>query len=306
VLASPRADLFRLLGDEDRLRLLALCSEEELTVGELAALLHAPQPQITKKSQPLREAGLLATRRDGTRTLLRLIDSHDVVVESAVAEGHKLCTKDGSLARIASVVAQREEASRKFFEETAPADPAPRSELAPWLPILAPLLPRTELAVDLGTGEGTLLPLLSPIYGRVVAVDRSPARLARCAAMIAERGLPNVRLHEGDADDATLLQDVSQRGGADLVVMARVLHHAARPQDAIAAAARLVRSSGHLVIVDYLPHDDESMREQGDVWLGFEPQKLRGWMTSLDVVAAHPLSISHRPALQIIVGRKSK
>jgi ArsR family transcriptional regulator len=308
VLAAPRADLFRLLGDEDRLRLLALCSEEELTVGELAALLHESQPQITKKSQPLREAGLLATRRDGTRTLLRLIDSHDVVVESAVAEGHKLCTKDGSLARIASVVAQREEASRKFFEETGPPnDPAPRTEVSPWLPIIAPLLPRTELAVDLGTGEGTLLPLLSPIYGRVVAVDRSPARLARCAAMIAERGLPNVRLHEGDADDATLLQDISQRGGADLVVMARVLHHAARPQDAIAAAARLVRATGHLVIVDYLPHDDESMREQGDVWLGFEPQKLRGWMASvLDVVAAHPLSISHKPALQIIVGRKPK
>ena len=30
---SVRADLFRLLGDEDRLRLLALCTEEELTVG---------------------------------------------------------------------------------------------------------------------------------------------------------------------------------------------------------------------------------------------------------------------------------
>ena len=30
---SPRAELFRLLGDEDRLRLLALCAAEELTVG---------------------------------------------------------------------------------------------------------------------------------------------------------------------------------------------------------------------------------------------------------------------------------
>jgi DNA-binding transcriptional ArsR family regulator len=37
--AEPTADLFRLLGDEDRLRLLALCAAEELTVGELADLL---------------------------------------------------------------------------------------------------------------------------------------------------------------------------------------------------------------------------------------------------------------------------
>src|SRR6185503_16229593 len=132
-------------------------------------------------------------------------------------------------------IAQREEASRRFFDDAPPVDIAP-SELAAWLPILAPLLPRTEIAVDIGTGEGTLLPLLSPLYDRVVAVDRSAARLARCAAKIAEWRLPNVRLHEGDVDDPNLVQDITTRGGADLVVMARVLHHAARPQDAIAAA----------------------------------------------------------------------
>src|SRR3569623_746956 len=59
---SVRADLFRLLGDEDRLRLLALCAEEELTVGELAQLLGESQPQITKKTQPLREAAVLGAQ----------------------------------------------------------------------------------------------------------------------------------------------------------------------------------------------------------------------------------------------------
>ena len=34
---GPRSELFKLLGDDDRLRLLALCAEEELTVGELVA-----------------------------------------------------------------------------------------------------------------------------------------------------------------------------------------------------------------------------------------------------------------------------
>jgi hypothetical protein len=36
--------------------------------------------------------------------------------------------------------------------------------------------------VDVGAGEGTFLPLLSPLYERVFALDRSRARLARCAA----------------------------------------------------------------------------------------------------------------------------
>ena len=110
---ASRASLFRLLGDEDRLRLLALCSEEELTVSELATLLAESQPQVTKKTQPLREAGLLTARRDGTRTLLRTEsrDSAEPIMAAAMSEGRTLCARDGSLARIATVVAQREELS---------------------------------------------------------------------------------------------------------------------------------------------------------------------------------------------------
>lgn len=304
---AARADLFRLLGDEDRLRLLALCAEEELTVGELAVLLGESQPQVTKKSQALRDAGLIVARRDGTRTLLRAHATADVVVDAALTEGKSICARDGSLARVAHVVAQREEPSRRFFDAGPHAEPppAPGAELLGLLPIFAPMLPGAALAVDVGTGDGPLLPLLSPLYDRVIAVDRSPARLARCAARIAALGLPNVRLREGDVDDADLAVEVSQRGGADLVLLARVLHHAARPDDAVVAAARLLRRGGHLIIVDYLPHADEAMREQGDVWLGFEPARLRACLVGadLELVALAPLLTSDRPALQVAIGR---
>jgi SAM-dependent methyltransferase len=313
-MSAPRVDLFRLLGDEDRLRLLALCAEEELTVGELASLLGESQPQITKKSQPLREVGLLSARRDGTRTLLRSHLDPDVIIDAALAEGRVLCSKDGSLAKVAAIVAAREELSRRFFDGIGLADApvetdgAPRAdaELLGWLPLFAPLLPGRALAIDVGTGEGTLLPLLSPLYERVIAVDRSPARLARCAARISSLGLPNVRLREGDVEDAGLAEEIGQRGGADLVVMARVLHHAAQPQNWIAAATRLLRPGGHLIVVDYLPHDDESMREQGDVWLGFEPAKLRTWFASaaLAAITVSPLSSPQRPLLQLAAGQK--
>lgn len=288
--------------------MLALCAEEELTVGELATLLGESQPQITKKSQPLREVGLLAARRDGTRTLLRSSIHVDPVLSVALEEGRSLCTKDGSLARVASIVASREELSRRFFDESDQPPAPSESDLRAWLPIIAPLLPGRALAIDVGTGEGTLLPLLSPLYDRVVAVDRSPARLARCAARIAAWGLPNVRLREGDVDDADLVEEIAARGGADLVVMARVLHFAARPKDAIVAATRLVRPGGHLVVVDHLPHDDEALREQGHVWLGFEPAKLRGYLETahLDVLAVDPIPSAHSAhPLQLAVGRRT-
>jgi ArsR family transcriptional regulator len=312
-----RVDLFRLLGDADRLRLLALCAEEELTVGELAALIGESQPQVTKKTQPLREAGLLVARRDGTRTLLRAPAGGDVLVGAALDEGRALCARDGSLARVAAVIAQREELARRVFADAAApaAEPAPAPAgadpaLRGWLPLLAPLLPRAVLAVDAGTGDGALLPLLSALYERVVGVDRSPARLARCAARIAAWGLPNVRLREGDVDDATLAQEIDERGGADLVTLARVLRYAARPQDVVAAAARLVRPGGHLALVDFLPHDDEARREHGDVWLGFEPGKLGAFLagSGLEAVAQHPFPGSvpggQHPPLQLAIGRR--
>jgi len=165
-------------------------------------------------------------------------------------------------------------------------------------------LPGRALAVDVGTGEGTLLPLLSPLFERVVAIDRSPARLAQCAARIARWGLPNVRLREGTIEDAAIAEELS--GRADLVVMARVLVHAARPQDVIASATRLLRPGGHVAIIDYLPHDDESLREQGHVWLGFEPAKLRAWLEAahLQPIAVHPFPT--QPSLQLAVGQKKE
>jgi SAM-dependent methyltransferase len=310
---AARADLFRLLGDEDRLRLLALCDADELTVGELAQLLGESQPQITRKTQPLRDAGLLHERRDGTRILLRTEGRRDAVVTAALEAGRSLCLADGQLAKVPAIVAEREEASRKFFAEakagTLPAaaescDEALRA-LVPLTSLLTPLLPGHALAVDLGTGEGALLPLLSPLYDRVIAVDRSAARLARAAERIRSLGLPNVRLREATVDDTDLAREAARAGGADLVTLVRVLHHAARPQDVVASATRLLRPGGHLVVVDHLPHNDERMREQGHVWLGFDPAKLRQLIADAGLTEIAPVSFrSHEhPPLQLAVGR---
>jgi ArsR family transcriptional regulator len=294
--APSAAELFRVLGDDDRLRLLALCAADELTVGELAELTRDSQSQVSRKCQPLRAAGLLHARREGTRTLLSAASvaagSLDApVVEAALREGRRLCVADGSLSRVPLVVAAREDVSRRFFEGAAAAEAGPVSEAD--LPhafagVIAPLLPGRALAVDVGAGEGAFLPLLSPLYERVFALDRSRARLARCAARVARLGLPNVRQLEGSVDDPAVMDEVQRRGGADLVLVARVLHHAARPAEMLAACARLLRRGGHLVVLDYAPHDDESMRAaQADVWLGFAPAQLETWLAAAGLVGVH-------------------
>src|SRR3954465_3583476 len=69
---DARWQLYRLLSDPFRLRLLALAAEEELALGELADLLGESQPNLSRHAAPLRQAGLLSERRQGTRTLVRL------------------------------------------------------------------------------------------------------------------------------------------------------------------------------------------------------------------------------------------
>src|ERR671923_181114 len=67
----------------------------------------------------------------------------------------------------------------------------------------------------------------------------------------------------------------SAGNGADAVFASRLLHHAPRAAVFMKQLADLVRPGGALVVIDYARHDDESMRDQADVWLGFEPAELK-------------------------------
>jgi ArsR family transcriptional regulator len=62
---------------------------------------------------------------------------------------------------------------------------------------------------------------------------------------------------------------------ADAVFASRLVHHAPRPDRFVKQLADLLAVGGSLVVLEYAPHEDESMREQADVWLGFDAAQLR-------------------------------
>jgi ArsR family transcriptional regulator len=291
---EARWQLYRLLGEPFRLRLLALAAEEELALGELAELLDESQPNVSRHAGPLRQAGLLAERRHGTRTFVRLSDgtAEDPVVADALSLGRALCEDEGRLVRIPEIVRRRDARTREFFARpTAPSEPtALAAELPAYLQALRELVPARDLAVDAGTGEGVLLDALSPIFRRVIAVDRSDAQLERAAERVALRGYGNVTLLAGELGDEAIRRAVG--AGADLVMASRVLHHAPRPRAALEALTRLLKPGGRLVIVDYQRHADEAFRErQADVWNGFEPDELEAHAraSGLSDVSVRPL-----------------
>jgi DNA-binding transcriptional ArsR family regulator len=277
---SQRWELYRVLSEPARLRMLALAADEELSIGELGELLGESQPNVSRQAAALRQAGLLSDRREGTRTLVRVPveAARDPVVADALASGRTLCEKDGSLQRVAQVLRAREAAAHEFFARPgkagAPGAQGTPAEMGAYLAALASLLPRRGMALDAGTGDGRLLDVLGPVYERVVAVDRSGAQLARARERVTARGFAHVTLVEGELDSKELRRALGS-AGADAVFASRVLHHAPQPGKVVAQLASLCAPGGALVVIDYAHHHDESMRDQADAWLGFEPAELR-------------------------------
>jgi ArsR family transcriptional regulator len=299
--SSQRWELYRVLSEPVRLRLLALAADDELSIGELADLLGEGQPNVSRHAAALRQAGLLRDRREGTRTLVRVAAeaARDAVVADALSSGRALCEAEGSLARVAEVLRAREAAAHEFFSRPGKARvDGPPAEIGAYLAAIAPLLARRALAVDAGTGDGRLLEVLAPLYERVVAVDRSAAQLARARERCAARGFRNVQFIEAELDAEELMILLGREpggakagGGADAVFASRVLHHAPRPGQVVAQLASLCAPGGSLVVLDYARHDDESMREQADAWLGFEPSELRRFARTAGLDDVHVTKI---------------
>ena len=88
---QPRAEeasrLLKLLGNAQRLRMLCLLVDREMSVGQLNALLpELSQSALSQHLAVLREEGVVATRRDGQTIWYRISDPAAVKVVATLAE----------------------------------------------------------------------------------------------------------------------------------------------------------------------------------------------------------------------------
>ena len=71
-----QAQLFRALAHPVRLRILDILARQEACVCHLTAVLEQRQPYVSQQLATLRDAGLVADRREGTLIYYRLADEH--------------------------------------------------------------------------------------------------------------------------------------------------------------------------------------------------------------------------------------
>jgi ArsR family transcriptional regulator len=270
----------RALADPTRLRIMALLERDELSVNELQEVTRMGQSRISTHLRQLQDAEFLQSRRDGKRTFYRINPNADAAAREHIAlavRGAKEMPEQASdQVNLKRILARRKEQAQVFFNQVAgrfDRSYGPGRSWQAFGQLLLRILPPLVVA-DLGSGEGLLSELLARRCKKVIAVDNSEKIVAFGAAKAKKNAIKNLEFRLGDLQAPPI-----DPQSVDLVVLSQALHHAEDPARAIAAAGRILKPGGQIMILDLLQHNFEKARElYGDHWLGFPESDLQRWL----------------------------
>lgn len=270
----------RALSDPTRLRMVALLEQDELSVNELQEVTRLGQSRISTHLGLLQDAGLLQSRREGKRTFYKANSQADgaarELIQLAIRGAKELPEYEGDQINLKRILARRREQAQVYFNQIAGRFDRVYGPGRSWQAfghLLLRILPPLVVA-DLGAGEGLLSELLARRCKKVIAVDNSEKMVAFGAAKAKKNGLKNLEFRLGDLQEPPV-----EPNSVDLVVLSQALHHAAVPAAAIAAAYKILRSSGQIMILDLLKHNFEKAHElYGDRWPGFAESDMHRWL----------------------------
>jgi len=173
-------DVFAVIAESTRRRILRSLHEGDKAVGELVEELEVSQPTVSKHLKVLREAGLVSMRAQGQKRFYSLVSAPlEAVAEWVLAFG-----LDGAASRDQAPAATAPAA-------TAPAATVPASGAPAVLPAAA--LPDAPAAAGLpGTAPGTHRPAAAVAADRPTARTRTLGQAADRAANKAADFLANL------------------------------------------------------------------------------------------------------------------
>ncbi|MDA8632252.1 metalloregulator ArsR/SmtB family transcription factor [Verrucomicrobiales bacterium] len=268
---SSTLKTLRILSDPTRIRILHLLRAEELSVVELQDILGMGQSRISTHLSQLRQAGLVVDRRVGKNSIYAFDSEVDDI------EGTLLAVLDKAAGEVEEIaddraamelsLAKRRDKARAYFDALAGKFGKTYLPGRSWKALgesLLKLMPPMVIA-DLGAGEGTFSQLLAQRAELVIAVDNSEKMVEFGSQVAKENGYENLEYRLGGIEEPPI-EDES----VDLAFFSQSLHHAEKPAEAVAAAHRILKPGGRIVILDLLKHQFEEARElYADHWLGF-------------------------------------
>ena len=278
--ADTLQKVFKTFSDPTRVRILALLEREELAVQELMDVLGMAQSRVSRHLAILRDAGLVQDRRDGTYVFYRFVAPGAGEWQEAWALVSRTLrddpTRERDLAALSQVMEARAERTRSFFDSVGPEWDALRkvfNDDALRARAIARLVTPGLRVADVGTGTGILAAELARLGLRVIAIDNSARMLDAARAKLAADHELGVELRRGEARALPLAD-----GEVDAALAHMVLHYLPSPAEAVREMARAVKPGGSVVLVDFVRHAHEWMRQElGVAWLGFEPGEIAAW-----------------------------
>jgi SAM-dependent methyltransferase len=290
-------DTLKLLAEPTRLRILALLLREELSVAELQEILDMAQSRISSQLALLRSAELVADRRDGKRAYYRLHDPLPPATLALLRSAAEAVSGQPELAAdraaLARALARRRAHQEEYFNLIAGRlgkNYCPGRSWEALGHLALRLAPAIDVA-DLGAGEGLVSQLLARRARQIWCIDSSQKMVEVGTALAEKNGLANLSYKLGDIERVPLPD-----GSVDLAILSQALHHARRPQTAVAEAFRILRPGGQLLVLDLREHDFEKARElYADVWLGFTVAALHGFLEKAGFHAIDVVNVAREP-----------
>jgi DNA-binding transcriptional ArsR family regulator len=283
----------RAIAEPTRLRLLAVLARGEFSVSELTEILGQSQPRISRHLKLLDDCGLLERFREQHWIYYRVAaDADGGQLARLVLD--QLCAGDPALAADT-------ERLRRVLEARAGRGAAGGGEAVPatagdLVPLVATELGEQgrDAMLYFGPSPDDLLAGLGARARRAVGMNPSRTILQRARARLHSAGLNHCVLQQGDL---TALPYPSH--GFDVVVIDRALAEADRPLECLQEAARVVRRSGRVLVVEDFEALERRAPDSNPLAL------LRGWLAEAglacdrlrpcDVSGAHLLLASAAP-----------
>ncbi|MGJ8677188.1 MAG: ArsR/SmtB family transcription factor [Akkermansiaceae bacterium] len=261
----------KLLSDPTRIRILLLLASEDLNVAELQEILGMGQSRISTQLLQLRQEGLVSSARSGKNNVYTIStpDSLLAVARHAAQEIPEVTADNKTLAHI---LIKRRDTTRAYFDTLAGKFGKSYVPGRSWKSLAEALLKvmNYKVVADLGAGEGTLAQLIAPRAEKVIAIDNSPNMVKFGTNLAKEHNLDNLEYRLGDLESPPI-----DDNSVDLAIFSQALHHAERPDRALAAAYQILAPGGRLIILDLLQHSFDQARElYADTWLGFSEAEI--------------------------------
>ena len=287
---EPLGVALKALGDPTRLRIAALLREGELTVSDLVEVLGQSQPRLSRHLKLLCEAGLASRSSEGAYAYFRLL-AHPLTEATLGALDDADIWRARDEAALHALRTRREAEREAYFAAQAEQWDALRAQHVPLARVDAAVreaLPGPfDALLDIGTGTGHVLELLSDRFGQGLGVDTSPDMLRMARTRIDGAGMRHVRVRRADARAIDPLSvEEMPREGFDAVVIHQVLRHIDRPGRVLAEAARLMAPGGTLLVVDFAPHDLTVLKtEHQHQRLGLADDEMAAWFAEAGLEA---------------------